>query len=153
MGLREFLLVAIGGGTGSALRFAVTGMSQRWYSALANVDGNGNGGPAAGTLAGILAGLPFGTFLVNITGSLLIGLAAGFAESRSVLGPEARLLLVTGFLGGYTTFSAFSLESLLLIRGGQGTTALLSIVLQVVLGVAAAWLGFMAGLAAGGRPA
>lgn len=151
MGLREFLLVAIGGGTGSALRFAVTGMSQRWYSALADVDGNG--GPAAGTLARILAGLPFGTFLVNITGSLLIGLAAGFAESRSVLGPEARLLLVTGFLGGYTTFSAFSLESLLLIRGGQGTTALLSIVLQVVLGVAAAWLGFMAGLAAGGRPA
>ena len=64
---------------------------------------------------------------------------------------DARLLLVTGVLGGYTTFSAFSLETLLLMRGGQTTTALTSIVLQVVLGVAAAFAGFTAGMAAG-RP-
>lgn len=147
---REFLLVAIGGGVGSAFRYAVTGISQRWYAALGT--NGGTGGTTTGAVAGLLAAFPFGTFVVNVTGSWLIGLAAGLADSRSLLGPEARLLLVTGFLGGYTTFSAFSLESLLLIRSDHAATAFLSIVLQVVLGVAAAWLGFMVGLAAG-RPA
>ncbi|MEZ5564163.1 MAG: CrcB family protein [Gammaproteobacteria bacterium] len=142
MGLREILLVATGGAVGSSLRYTVTGVTERWYASLF----------AAAPAGGILTGLPFGTFVVNITGSLLIGLAAGLAETRTFLGPETRLLLVTGILGGYTTFSAFSLESLLLIRSGQSASALLSIFLQVSLGVAAAWLGFMAGLAAG-RPA
>ncbi len=141
MSLRELLLVATGGALGSALRYLVTGVTQRWYA----------GGTTHWPLAGILAGLPFGTFVVNVTGSLLIGFAAGLTESRTLLGPEVRLLLVTGVLGGYTTFSAFSLESLVLIREGQGASAVLSISLQVLLGLAAAWAGFMAGVAAG-RP-
>ena len=74
---------------------------------------------------------------------------AGLAESRALLGAEARLLLVTGVLGGYTTFSAFSLETLLLLRAGQTTTALTSVALQVVLGVAAAFAGFTVAMAAG----
>jgi len=99
---------------------------------------------------GALAAFPAGTLVVNVTGSLLIGLLAGLAESRALLGPEARLLLVTGLLGGYTTFSAFSLETLLLLRAGQTATALATVALQVVLGVAAAWAGFALAL---GRPA
>jgi CrcB protein len=63
-----------------------------------------------------------------------------------------RLLLVTGVLGGYTTFSAFSLETLLLLRAGQMATALTSVALQVLLGVAAAFAGFTGGMVAG-RPA
>lgn len=99
--------------------------------------------------AGALASFPAGTLVVNVTGSLLIGLLAGLAESRSLLGPEARLLLVTGLLGGYTTFSAFSLETLVLLRAGQTATALVAVSLQVVLGLAAAWAGFAAALAIG----
>ena len=99
--------------------------------------------------AGTLATFPAGTLVVNVTGSLLIGLLAGLAESRAVFGPEVRLLLVTGFLGGYTTFSAFSLETLLLLRAGQTATAFAAVGLQVLLGVAAAWAGFALAV---GRP-
>ncbi|MEQ1802391.1 MAG: fluoride efflux transporter CrcB [Gammaproteobacteria bacterium] len=126
--------MASGGAAGSVLRYLVSGVSQRLLV------------PGAGSLAA----LPAGTLVVNVTGSLLIGLLAGLAESRSVFGPEARLLLVTGFLGGYTTFSAFSLETLLLLRAGQSATAFATVALQVLLGVAAAWAGFAL---ATGRPA
>jgi CrcB protein len=118
------------------LRYLVSGAAQR---ALV---------PAAGTFASF----PAGTLVVNVTGSLLIGLVAGLAESRALIGPDVRLLLVTGVLGGYTTFSAFSLETLLLLRSGQTATALTTVCLQLVLGLAAAWAGFGAGLVAG-RPA
>jgi CrcB protein len=124
--------VATGGAAGSVLRYLVSGFTQR-----ALVPG-----------AGAFAAFPAGTLMVNVTGSLLIGLLAGLAESRALLGPDARLLLVTGVLGGYTTFSAFSLETLLLLRAGQTATALVTVGLQVVLGVAAAWAGFAVALAA-----
>lgn len=140
MSVRELVLVGAGGAVGSALRYAVSGAAQRLFASGAVA------GPAAS------AAFPAGTLVVNVTGSLLIGLIAGLAESRSLLSAEARLLLVTGVLGGYTTFSAFSLETLLLLRAGQTTTALTSVVLQIVLGVAAAFAGFTVGLAAG-RPA
>ena len=133
MNVREFLLVASGGAFGSVVRYAVSGAAQRWL-----VPG-----------AGVFGSFPAGTLVVNVSGSLLIGLVAGLAESRALLGAEARLLLVTGILGGYTTFSAFSLETLLLLRAGQTTTALTSVALQVGLGVAAAFAGFTIALAAG----
>lgn len=128
--------MASGGAVGSAVRYAVSGFAQRLFA---------SGG-------GAVAAFPVGTLVVNVTGSLLIGVMAGLAESRAVFGADARLLLVTGVLGGYTTFSAFSLETLLLLRAGQTATALGSVGLQVLLGVAAAFAGFAAGLAAG-RPA
>lgn len=133
MNVRELLLVATGGAFGSVARYAVSGAAQRLLV------------PGAGTFASF----PAGTLIVNISGSLLIGLVAGLAESRALLGAEARLLLVTGILGGYTTFSAFSLETLLLLRAGQTTTALTSVALQVGLGVAAAFAGFTVAMAAG----
>jgi len=126
--------VASGGAVGSVLRYVVSGLAQR---ALV---------PAAGAAAAF----PVGTLVVNVSGSLLIGLLAGLAEAKSLLGPDARLLLVTGLLGGYTTFSAFSLETLVLLRAGQTVAAFASVGLQVLLGVAAAWAGF---LLATGRPA
>jgi CrcB protein len=132
--VRDLLLVAGGGAAGSVLRYLVSGVAQRMLV------------PGAGTLATF----PAGTLVVNVTGSLLIGLLAGLAESRAVFGPEVRLLLVTGFLGGYTTFSAFSLETLLLLRAGQTATAFAAVGLQVLLGVAAAWAGFALAV---GRPA
>lgn len=134
MNVRDLLLVAGGGAAGSVLRYLVSGVAQRMLV------------PGAGTLDTF----PAGTLVVNVTGSLLIGLLAGLAESRAVFGPEVRLLLVTGFLGGYTTFSAFSLETLLLLRAGQTATAFAAVGLQVLLGVAAAWAGFALAV---GRPA
>jgi CrcB protein len=127
--LRDLLLVASGGAVGSVLRYTVTGIAQRLS--------------LAGSSA--VAALPVGTLVVNVTGSFLIGLAMGLAESRALLGAEARLLLVTGVLGGYTTFSAFSLETLMLLRAGQTGTAVSSVLLQVLLGLAAALAGFTAG--------
>lgn len=132
MNLRELLLVAGGGAAGSALRYLVAGFSERLYA------------PAHGAMAAF----PLGTLVVNVTGSLAIGLLIGLAESRALLSAEARVLLITGVLGGYTTFSAFSLETMLLIRAGQPGTAFASIALQVVLGVAAAFAGFALAMSA-----
>ena len=124
MVLRELLLVAVGGGVGSALRYLVTGLVPRV--------------PA-------LPGWPLGTVAVNVSGSLLIGFIAGLALTRQLPGEGLRLLLVTGVLGGYTTFSAFSLENLVLIRDGEALVALANALLQVSLGLAAAALGYLAG--------
>lgn len=123
MSFRDLLLVASGGAIGSTLRYLVSQSAQLLVPATV---------------------FPVGTFVVNVTGSLLIGLFAGLAEYRQLFGPGARLLLVVGVLGGYTTFSAFSLETLLLLRSGQAMTALLNVFLQVTVALAAATAGFAA---------
>jgi CrcB protein len=117
---RAFLLVASGGALGSVLRYAVS----TWAQSLVPV-----------------TVLPIGTAVVNATGSLLIGLLAGLVEFRQLLGPGARLLLVVGVLGGYTTFSAFSMETVALFRSGHAGAAVTNVVLQVGLGIAAALAG------------
>lgn len=83
---------------------------------------------------------PWGTFLINVSGSFAIGIALGLLL-RLELSPTWRLLLVVGFLGGYTTFSTFSHETLDLIREGAWSYALLNAVGSVILGVAGAWIG------------
>ena len=123
MTLRDLLLVASGGAVGSTLRYLVSQSAPLLLPA---------------------AVFPLGALVVNITGSLLTGLFAGLAEYRQMFGPGARLLLVVGVLGGYTTFSAFSLETLSLLRSGQSLTALLSVFLHLSLGIAAAAAGFAA---------
>ena len=85
---------------------------------------------------------PYGTLGVNIIGCLLIGLLAGLAESRQLFGAEARGFLLVGLLGGFTTFSTFSYETLALARDGQAIAALANVSLQVVLGFAAVWAGY-----------
>lgn len=123
MNLRDLLLVASGGALGSVLRYLVSDTSQRLFPAVM---------------------LPIGTIAVNATGSLLIGLFAGLVEYRAMFGPGARLLLVVGVLGGYTTFSAFSLETLVMLRAGQSLSALINVLLQLSVGIAAAAAGFAA---------
>ncbi|MCI5066098.1 fluoride efflux transporter CrcB [bacterium] len=88
---------------------------------------------------------PWGTFMVNITGCLLIGLLGGsFERSLTGVGPEARLFLITGVLGGFTTFSAFGLETCLLLQRGEYGAALLYSFGSVLLGTGAVALGFAA---------
>jgi len=83
---------------------------------------------------------PWATFLVNITGCLAIGFILGLSESRGSLSREARLLLVTGFLGSYTTFSAFGWETYSLLRDDHLFRASLYAGGSVVLGILAVWL-------------
>ena len=89
-------------------------------------------------------GFPWGTLAVNLSGCLVIGLVLGLAESRGTLSREARLLLVTGFLGSYTTFSAFGWETYALLRDNQILQASGNVALSVAAGLAGVWLGVSA---------
>jgi CrcB protein len=87
---------------------------------------------------------PVGTFLVNVLGCLVAGLLAGMIERYGAFSAETRLLLFTGLLGGFTTFSAFGLETMFLLRRGHIDVALAYVILSVVCGLVALWLGMLA---------
>jgi len=117
--LRVFL-VGSGGFLGTILRYAVGG----WvHDLLDNTS------------------FPYGTLAVNAAGCLLIGLLSGIAESRSVFGPEARLFLFIGVLGGFTTFSSFAYETFSLARDTENLAAVVNIVAQLILGLMGVWFG------------
>ncbi len=114
----KILYVALGGAFGSTLRYLLS----KW------IDGNASGS------------YPYGTFTVNIIGCLLIGVLSALL-SKSNMPIELRLLLVTGFCGGFTTFSTFANESLSLMRTQDWLTFIAYITLSVWLGIGAVWLG------------
>ncbi len=117
--MNNILLIAIGGAIGSVSRYGC----QKWiYQLYPNP-------------------FPLGTLVVNILGSLLIGLFFGFSEKGNIMSPEWRLFLTTGFCGGYTTFSTFSFETLALLKEGNYSYALMYIILSVLFGLMAVWLG------------
>ena len=118
--MRDVLLVALGGGTGAAARHLVGLFSLR----------------ALGS------GFPFGTLIVNVLGSLLMGLLVEWLARR---GTPLRPLLATGFLGGFTTFSTFSLDAVALWERGEGALAALYVTGSVALAIG----GLIAGLAIG----
>jgi len=88
-----------------------------------------------------LSSFPWGTFLVNITGCLLIGIFYGIFERSAYLSAEWRLFLTVGFCGGFTTFSSFANENLVLIRDGEFFYFLLYTGLSIFLGLSATYLG------------
>ena len=106
------LLVFLGGGTGAVLRWLVGKWSLAWFG----------------------FGFPVGTLAVNVAGSLMIGLAVGALEG---VGQPAKLFFVTGLLGGFTTFSAFSLDALTLWQRGEGASAALYVAASLILSLAA----------------
>jgi fluoride exporter len=85
---------------------------------------------------------PFGTLLVNVSGCLAIGVLGGLADERGLLSPEARVFLLIGVLGGFTTFSSFGYETFQLLRDGETLPALLNVLLQVGLGLVGVWAGY-----------
>ena len=87
---------------------------------------------------------PLSTLAVNLGGCLLVGLLAGWVEHRDALSPGMRLLLITGFCGGFTTFSAFGLESLYLIRRDAAALAAINAAVSVAGGIAGVWIGWKA---------
>ncbi len=120
--LGQVMIVGAGGFIGSALRFVVSGWTQRL---------------AAATV------FPVGTLVVNVLGCLALGYLGGVAEYRQVLEPGQRLFLMVGILGGFTTFSTFAFESVSLLQDAEVARALLNTMLQVLLGFAAAFGGYL----------
>lgn len=114
------LLVAIGGAIGSVARFKLSQIV---------------------SLQTATSAFPYGTFVVNVIGCLAIGVLAGHTGRSAWLSADARLLLMTGLLGGFTTFSAFGLETFLLLRRGDLLVAAGYAGLSVVVGVAAVAAG------------
>ena len=114
------LLVFIGAGLGGLMRFMLSTAVQKACNGWV---------------------FPLGTFVVNITGCLIIGFLAQLAESKNLMMPEFRAFFLIGILGGYTTFSSFGYETLQLIKSGEFLYAALNAVLQVVLGLFFVWLG------------
>jgi fluoride exporter len=112
-------LVAIGGLVGSVARYWLSG-------AVQDVTGHT---------------FPSGTLAVNIVGSFVIGLVMALSLERGLLGDEWRILLTTGFCGGFTTMSTFSYETLALLRDGESALALWNVTASFVACVGAAWLG------------
>ena len=86
-------------------------------------------------------GFPYGTLVVNLIGCLLIGFLSQWAGARGFLSPEARLFVFMGLLGGFTTFSTFSNETMNLWQAGASAAALANVAVHVALGLGAAWLG------------
>ncbi|MBI1193286.1 MAG: fluoride efflux transporter CrcB [Bacteroidetes bacterium] len=123
-----WLAVAFGGAIGSMLRYGVS------LAALQGYLGNPN------------AAFPLGTFLINVLGSFLMGLLWGWQSAQpDAWSPVQRGAVFSGLLGGFTTFSAFSLEGLQLFRAGHQNMALAYLGGSVLLGTAAAALGFWLG--------
>ncbi len=117
--MNKFLIVGAGGFVGAIVRYWV-GSSIQTLSKDAT--------------------FPYATLLINITGCLLIGYLAQLAL-HNVLSLDTRLLLITGFLGAYTTFSTFGNESLLLLQRNHSLLAYLYMAASVILGLSAVWLG------------
>ena len=84
---------------------------------------------------------PYANLVINVSGSFLIGVLAELFDSRILVAPVMRVALLTGVLGGYTTFSSFTFETVSLLRDGEFWLATLNVSLSVALGLAAVWLG------------
>jgi CrcB protein len=116
------LLVGLGGFVGAGSRYLVSGLVHRLVAS---------------------EGFPWGTLAVNVGGCLLIGLLGGLMELRQALGPSMRLFLLIGVLGGFTTFSTLAYETLELAQAAQLLRAAGNLVAHLVLGLGAAWAGFV----------
>jgi len=121
--VKHLLLVGFGGALGSMLRF----------------------GASTGLHALVGRGFPWGTLFVNVTGSFVMGLLYVSLVERASLGPEWRSLLMVGVLGGYTTFSSFSIETMSLIEGGDLMKAAANVLASIIVCLLAVWAGMMLG--------
>ncbi len=119
----QLLSIALGGALGAVLRY--------WTS--------------TGIYAILGRGFPYGTLMVNVVGSLLMGLLTVLMLERMNVSPELRGGLLIGLLGAFTTFSTFSIETLFLVEQGELLKAFLNVTISVVVCVIAAWFGLIIG--------
>ncbi|PKA82201.1 CrcB protein [Ulvibacter sp. MAR_2010_11] len=116
--MKQLLLVFLGGGLGSSLRYAMS----NYLNSTQN-------------------GFPYGTFAVNIIGSLLIGIILGLALKTNAISQNTMVFLATGFCGGFTTFSAFAYENHLFLKSGDFMSFALYTLASFVVGFAAVFFG------------
>ncbi|MBX9709924.1 MAG: fluoride efflux transporter CrcB [Xanthobacteraceae bacterium] len=115
----NYLLVFVGGGLGSMLRYGVNVLCSRLFG----------------------TDFPYGIMLINITGSTVMGLIAGYLAFKGEASQPWRIFIMTGILGGYTTFSAFSLDAALLYERGEAGLAALYVIGSVVLAIGGLFVG------------
>ena len=124
----RLLLICLGGAVGTAARYAVGGLAARWL------------GPD----------FPYGTLLINVLGSLLVGIIQQIGLSTLLIPETLRLALTIGVMGGFTTYSSFSYETLRLVESGSWVPAVVNVVLTTTLCLVACGLGLALGRAAVG---
>lgn len=117
--MKMMLLAGVGGFVGTCLRYLTGRLCHLWS----------------------LGGFPLGTFVVNVVGCFVIGALLGLAERENILSPTMNVMLVTGFCGGFTTFSSFADDIFLLMQQRNWMLLTLYAGLSLVLGVAMVWLG------------
>lgn len=115
----KYLVVALGGAVGTVARYWVGGMVGR----------------------ALPSRFPFGTLIINVTGSFIIGFFLTLVTERISINPNLRLAIAVGFVGGYTTFSTFEYESFKLLEGGSGIAGFMNVALSLMLGFLAVWGG------------
>jgi fluoride exporter len=114
---KSFLLVGLGGGIGAMLRYSSSFIFKQ-------------------------NNFPYHTLCINVIGSLLIGIVFGLSQKVDVISDDLKLFLATGICGGFTTFSAFSVENMQMLKEGNYTTAFLYIFISVSFGIIAVFAGF-----------
>jgi CrcB protein len=119
--IRTLLLIAFGGGIGSVLRYLTSVLVQKYYASV----------------------FPLATLITNVLGCFIIGLLMGVFEKNQVVTSDLKWLFVTGFCGGYTTFSTFGYENISLFQNNNSVLAFLYIGGSIFMGLFAVWLGLI----------
>ena len=119
-----YLWIAVGSAIGGVARYGCSSLAAHWFGET----------------------FPWGTMIVNVVGSFIIGFFATLTgpDGRVLASPDARQFVMIGLCGGYTTFSSFSLQTLTLVQGGEASRAAVNILGSVVFCLASVWLGYLA---------
>ncbi len=123
--LKTIVYIAIGGALGSVLRFLTSILVNKYWQSI----------------------FPMATFLVNIVGCFLIGFIISFFHKQNLLNSDLKWFLITGFCGGFTTFSAFGLENVRLLENQNLGLSLLYVLTSVIVGIGFVWIGMLTGKA------
>jgi CrcB protein len=118
-----YLVIGIGGVLGANARYLVTGWAANKFGTV----------------------FPYGTFIINMSGAIVLGFLMAFLQDRAFIHPNYRLFFATGFCGAYTTFSTFTYESLVLIQNGSFLLAFSNLLGSLVVGMIGVFLGFVLG--------